>query len=57
MKLSLNESGKKWIPTEDPAVIFEDNEVGRMKKEVWDMTEAELDAVLAEYGIPSPSDL
>ena len=48
MKLSLNESGKKWIPTEDPTVIFEDNEVGRMKKEVWDMTEAELDAVLAE---------
>ena len=48
---------KKWLLTEDPAIIFEDTSVGRMKKEVWDMTEAQLDAELEAYGIPSPSEL
>ena len=28
-----------------------------MKKEVWDMTEPQLDAALSEYGIPAPSEL
>ena len=46
-----------WIRTECPDVKFEDNELGRLKKKVWDMSEAELDAVLEEYGIPSPSEL
>ena len=46
-----------WIITDIPGVLFEDTEVGRLKKEVWDMTEEQLDAVLAEYGIPSPSEL
>jgi creatinine amidohydrolase/Fe(II)-dependent formamide hydrolase-like protein len=44
------------IPTEQPDLFFEDNAVGRMKKEIWDMNEKQLDAVLAEYGIPSPSE-
>ncbi len=48
---------KKWLTTEFPEILFEDNEVGRLKKEVWDMSEAELDKVLAEYEIPSPSEL
>ena len=47
----------KWITTDMPGIMFEDTEVGRLKKEVWDMTEEQLDAVLAEYGIPSPSEL
>ena len=41
---------KKWLLTEDPAIIFEDTAVGRMKKAVWDMTEEQLDAELAAYG-------
>lgn len=48
---------KKWITTEHPAIVFEDNSVGRLKKQVWDMTEQELDKALAEYEIPSPSEL
>ncbi len=48
---------KKWLLTEDPAIIFEDTAVGRMKKEVWDMTEEQLDKELEAYGIPSPSEL
>jgi creatinine amidohydrolase len=46
----------KWIETDMPGILFEDTEVGRLKKEVWDMTEKQLDAVLDEYGIPSPSE-
>ena len=42
------------IPTEQPTLFFEDNAVGRMKKEIWDASEEELDAILAEYGVPSP---
>lgn len=53
----MAEKDKKWITTENPAICFEDNAVGRMKKEVWDMTEEQLDEVLQEYGIPSPSEL
>jgi creatinine amidohydrolase/Fe(II)-dependent formamide hydrolase-like protein len=45
---------KGLIPTEQPDLFFEDNAVGRLKKEIWDMNEGQLDAVLAEYGIPSP---
>ena len=48
---------KKWLTTDNPAIIFEDTAVGRMKKEVWDMTEEQLDAVLADYGIPSAPEL
>jgi creatinine amidohydrolase len=42
------------LPTEQSDLFFEDNTVGRMKKEVWDATDGEIDAILAEYGIPSP---
>jgi 3-dehydro-scyllo-inosose hydrolase len=33
---------------------FEDTAVGRMKKEIWEAGDAQIDAVLAEYGMPSP---
>jgi len=42
------------LPTNLPDLFFEDNTVGRLKKEVWDASDAEIDAILAEYGIPSP---
>jgi len=42
------------LPTNLPDLFFEDNAVGRMKKEVWDASDAEIDAILAEYGVPSP---
>ena len=49
---------KKWLTTEDPNIIFEaDNEVGKLKKEIWDASDEEIDAILEEYGIPSPSEL
>ena len=48
---------KKWLTTDYPEIVFEDNTVGKLKKEVWDASEAEIDAILAEYEIPSPSEL
>ena len=42
------------LATNEPDLFFEDNTVGRLKKEVWDMSDAEIDALLAEYGVPAP---
>ena len=46
-----------WITTENPAIVFEDTSVGNLKKEIWNSSESEIDAILADYGIPSPSEL
>ena len=43
-----------YLPTSQPGLFFEDNPIGRMKKEVWEASDAEIDAILADYGIPSP---
>lgn len=48
---------KKWITTEHPAIVFEDNTVGRLKKQIWDASPSEIDAILKDYEIPSPSEL
>ena len=46
-----------WLTTEFPHIIFENNSVGQLKKEIWDASEDEIDAILADYEIPSPSEL
>jgi len=48
---------KMWITTNNPAIIFEDNTVGRLKKELWDASEREIERILADYGIPSEPEL
>ena len=48
---------KKWLTTEHPAIVFEDNTVGRLKKQIFDASEKEIDAILKEYEIPSPPEL
>jgi len=48
---------KKWITTDNPAIVFEDNTVGRLKKKIWDASEEEIDEILKEYKIPSESEL
>lgn len=50
-------SKRLWITTENPAIVFEDNSVGRLKKKIWDASEEEIDKILAEYRIPSPPEL
>ena len=46
-----------WITTEHPAIVFEDNTVGRLKKEIWDASEEDIESILKEYEIPSPSEM
>lgn len=48
---------KKWLTTDYPEIIFEDTKVGRMKKELWDASPEEIEKVLAEYEMPSPSEI
>lgn len=48
---------EKWFTTGHPKIVFENNEVGRLKKEVFDASEEEIDKILEEYEIPSPSEL
>jgi creatinine amidohydrolase len=48
---------KRWLMTGHPAIIFEDNTVGRLKKQIWDASEAEIDQILADYDIPSEPEL
>jgi len=53
----MSEKDKKWLTTDYPEIIFEDNAVGRMKKELFDASDEEIDKILEEYGIPSESEL
>ncbi|NOX61895.1 MAG: creatininase family protein [Chloroflexi bacterium] len=53
----MSDDGKMppgWLASKNPTVIFEDNRIGRMKKAIFEADEAELDAILAEYGMPAP---
>jgi len=43
-----------WLQTDRPDLYFEDNTVGRLKKEIWEADDARIDEILAEYDIPSP---
>jgi creatinine amidohydrolase len=42
------------LATGQPDLFFEDNSVGRLKKEVWEASDREIDRILADYSIPSP---
>jgi creatinine amidohydrolase/Fe(II)-dependent formamide hydrolase-like protein len=44
----------RFFSTDNPTVFFENTAVGRMKKELWEASDGEIEAVLAEYGMPSP---
>jgi creatinine amidohydrolase/Fe(II)-dependent formamide hydrolase-like protein len=45
---------KGYLPSNQPDLFFEDNAVGRMKKDVWEASDEQIDSILADYGIPSP---
>lgn len=52
-----DQKNKKWLLTNNPAIIFEDNTVGRLKKEIWDASDTEIDLILRDYDIPSEPEL
>jgi creatinine amidohydrolase len=48
----------KWHTTDEPAIFFEDNSVGRLKKEIWELSDEEVSSRLVEdFEIPSASEL
>jgi len=54
----MNEAkDKQWLTTDYPQIFFEDNEVGRLKKRIFDAPMSEVDKILKEYGVPSASEL
>jgi len=49
-----NKAPEGWLATDQPGLMFEDNAIGRMKKELWEASDEQIDGILAEYGMPSP---
>jgi len=47
----------KWLTTDYPQIIFEDNTVGRLKKKIWDASSEEIEEILIKYDIPSEPEL
>lgn len=45
------------LATKQADLFFEDNPVGRLKKEIWEANDQQIDAWLKEYGTPSPLSL
>ncbi|MGA2973881.1 MAG: 3-dehydro-scyllo-inosose hydrolase [Spirochaetia bacterium] len=46
-----------FLTTDYPHIIFEDTEVGRLKKKIFDAPMSDINAILKEYEVPSPSEL
>ena len=42
------------VEKNEPGIYFEDTATGKIKKEIWEASNAEIDAILEEYGIPTP---
>ena len=47
----------KWLTTDYPQIVFEDNTVGRLKKKIWDASKEEIEEILKKYDIPSEPEL
>ena len=46
-----------WLTTDQKDLFFEDTSVGRLKKKMWEASDEEIDKILDDYGIPTPSQL
>ena len=42
------------LGTRQADLFFEDNAVGRLKQEIWDASDQQIDVWLQDYGTPSP---
>jgi creatinine amidohydrolase/Fe(II)-dependent formamide hydrolase-like protein len=47
----------KWLETDRVDLRFEDTTVGRLKKQIWEASDKEIDGILEDFEIPSPSEL
>jgi 3-dehydro-scyllo-inosose hydrolase len=48
---------EKWLTTDYPNIYFENTKVGQLKKKLFDAPMNEIEEILKEYDIPSPSEL
>ena len=46
-----------WLTTDRDDLRFENTSVGRLKKRIWEASDQEIEAILQDYGIPTPSEL
>lgn len=56
-EIYMEAKDKQWLTTGYPDIRFEDNAVGRMKKEVFEAPMSEIDKILKEYEVPSEPEL
>lgn len=47
----------QWLATKRADLWFEDTTVGRLKKQIWESSDEEIDQILADFSVPSPSEL
>ena len=47
----------RWLTTEYPNIFFENNKVGQLKKKIFDAPMNDIEEILKEYDVPSPSEL
>ena len=52
-----NKKDDRWLTTEYPQIVFENTQVGRLKKEIFDAPMSKIEEILREYEIPSPPEL
>src|SRR4030043_549533 len=52
-----DKKNEKWLTTDYPQIVFENSQVGRLKKELFDAPMSKIEEILMEYEIPSPSEL
>jgi len=52
-----DKKNKKWLTTDYPQIVFENTQVGRLKKELFDAPMSKIEEVLKEYEVPSPPEL
>lgn len=46
----------KILKSNQPDLFFEDSQVGRMKKKIWEANDGEIESILKDYEIPSPAE-
>ena len=52
-----DKKNEKWLTTDYPQIVFENSQVGQLKKELFDAPMSKIEEILKKYEIPSPPEL
>ena len=47
-----DKKNEKWLTTDYPQIVFENTQVGRLKKELFDAPMSKIKEILKEYEVP-----